>query len=142
MPSGEAPERVASAPSPPTERERGPAQLHPTQSQLGRTAFRWAMAGLFVIVGTAKLVGVPATVSLFDAVGFGQWFRYFVGTCELLGAALLAFPTTAPAGAIALGFVMVGAVGTEVFLLHRLPVSSVPVLVAVLILARMLRSPS
>jgi putative oxidoreductase len=38
-----------------------------------------ALAVTFLMAGGSKLVGVPAMVSLFDALGLGQWFRYVTG---------------------------------------------------------------
>ena len=43
-------------------------------------------AGMFLIVGFLKLSGDPRLVGLFDAIGFGQWFRYVTGSLEVLGA--------------------------------------------------------
>jgi putative oxidoreductase len=103
------------------------------------TMLRWFFVGLFLIVGTAKLVAYPSAVTLFNEVGVGQWFRYVVGACEVLGAVLLARASTALAGVVVLGFMLVGAAGTEVFILHRLPVSSGFTLIGVAILARALR---
>src|SRR6516165_4794512 len=52
-----------------------------------------ALAALFVLTVWDKLYGVPPMV--FEKVGLGQWFRYFTGVLELLGAALLLWPGTA-----------------------------------------------
>ena len=35
-----------------------------------------ALAAMFLLAGGSKLAGVPAMVSLFDAVGVCRWFRY------------------------------------------------------------------
>ena len=35
-----------------------------------------ALAAMFFMAGGSKLAGAPAMVSLFDALGLGQWFRY------------------------------------------------------------------
>jgi putative oxidoreductase len=109
---------------------------------IARTMLRWSVVALFAVVGIAKLAGAPPTVALFDAVGFGQWFRYVVGTAETVGACLLAYSPTALPGALMLVTVMVGAVGTELFILHRAPVSSVAALTPVALLLLTWRRPT
>lgn len=85
---------------------------------------RWALVLVFVGAAAMKLSGQPATVALFAAVGFGQWFRYAVASYELTGAMLLAYPRTTVIGAAALSALMVGAARTEIMILDRVPVSS------------------
>lgn len=87
-------------------------------------ALRWALAVEFVGAAAMKLTGQPATVALFAAVGFGQWFRYAVGSYELIGATLLVYPRTTVIGTIALSALMLGAARSEIFILDRLPLSS------------------
>ncbi|GEM_PF-2620098 len=99
------------------------------------TLLRWAVALIFLGAGAAKLVGIPSTVALFEAVGFGQWFRIGVGSVEVVGAALLASPLTALPAAVGLSLLMVGAAGTEVVVLHRPPVLSGAMLLALLMVA-------
>jgi hypothetical protein len=41
-----------------------------------------ALALMFLMAGS-KLAGVPPMVSLFDALGLGQWFRYVTGVIEV-----------------------------------------------------------
>src|SRR5947209_19797907 len=50
------------------------------------------LAGVFFLVGGAKLVGRPDMVALFRDIGVGQWFRYLTGAVEVTGAALLVIP--------------------------------------------------
>jgi putative oxidoreductase len=96
---------------------------------------RWALVVVFVGAATMKLTSQPETVGLFRAVGLGQWFRFAVGSCELIGAALLAYSRTTVIGAVGLSALMLGAVGTEVMILDRVPVSSGTTLVALVVLA-------
>jgi len=58
-------------------------------------------AGMFLMVGFFKLSGDPRMVGLFDAIGFGQWFRYVTGSLEVLGAVLLLIPRLSGLGAVA-----------------------------------------
>ena len=99
------------------------------------TLLRWGLVAMFIGAGAAKLLGMPAMVTLFAMVGVGQWFRYAVGAYELIGAALLAYPTTEGIGARALITLMLGAAGTEILILQRPPLSSGLTLVALVVTA-------
>ena len=48
-------------------------------------------------------------VAEFELIGLGQWFRYFTGLLEVLGAVALLVPRVAFYGAALLATVMVGA---------------------------------
>ena len=56
---------------------------------------RIVLALAFAAAGAAKLAGVPQMVATFEAIGFGQWFRYVTGGIEVVGAILLLLPATA-----------------------------------------------
>src|SRR5258707_10193420 len=96
-----------------------------TSIQSGRPARRigaWTLqsilAAAFLAAGSAKLAGVPFMVELFDQIGLGQWFRIVTGAVEVVGAVALVVPGLASIGALWLGFTMVCAVTTHVFILH------------------------
>jgi len=55
-------------------------------------------------------------VALFDAIGWGQWFRYVTGTVETSAAVLLLIPSAAVFGAMLLIPTMIGAVTANLFL--------------------------
>jgi uncharacterized membrane protein YphA (DoxX/SURF4 family) len=76
------------------------------------------LAAAFLAAGSAKLAGVPYMVDLFEHIGLGQWFRVATGVVEIIGAVALVFPGLASIGALWLGFTMVCAVATHVFVLH------------------------
>jgi fucose permease len=57
-------------------------------------------------------------VAEFDAVGLGQWFRYFTGTLEIVGAVLLLMPKTTGFGALLLAGICGGAFFAQLFALH------------------------
>ena len=82
------------------------------------------LAGIFFIVGGAKLVGRQDMVTLFRDVGIGQWFRYLTGGIEVTGAVLLVAPLFAGISALALAGVMIGATLIELFVLHRPPIAA------------------
>ena len=72
---------------------------------------------MFLLAGGSKLLGAPAMVGLFDAIGIGQWFRYVTGLIEVGSALALLVPSFAVFGALALVATMVGAIVTAS--LHR-----------------------
>ena len=83
---------------------------------------RILLALAFGAAGAAKLAGVSQMVQVFDAVGFGQWFRIVTGVVELAGAVLLLVPATGFFGGVLLLATMVGAVGTHLVLIGGNPV--------------------
>jgi putative oxidoreductase len=92
----------------------------------------WVVRGLlalaFASAGGAKLYGVPMLVEEFQHMGLGQWFRYFTGTLELLGAVLILLPSLAAFGAVLLICIMIGAT-----LMHLLVIGGSPVPALVLL---------
>jgi putative oxidoreductase len=90
------------------------------------------LAAMLAFVATPKLLGDPAAVAGFKAIGFGQWFRYLAGACELAGAIGLLIPRLCGPAAIGLVGLMVGATLTNLFLLPgAAPVAVVTVLLGV-----------
>lgn len=89
----------------------------------------------FLAAGGAKLAGVEMMVATYDAIGVGQWFRYFTGIVEIVGVALLWLGNRQVLGAAVLGATMVGAVLTHWFILGP---SAVPAIVLGLISAAVL----
>ena len=81
-----------------------------------------ALAVMFLMAGGSKLAGVPAMVSLFDAIGVGQWFRYVTGVIEVASGIALLVPSAAIFGAMLLIPTMLGAIVTNVFIVHVSPV--------------------
>jgi putative oxidoreductase len=81
-----------------------------------------ALAVMFLMAGGSKLAGVPAMVSMFDAIGVGQWFRYVTGVIEVTAGIALLVPSAAIFGAMLLIPTMLGAIATNVFIAHTSPV--------------------
>ena len=92
----------------------------------------WVVKGLlalaFVSAGSAKLYGVPMLVEEFQHIGLGQWFRYFTGGLEILGAILLLLPQRALFGALLLICIMIGATVTHLFVIGGSPVPAIVLL--------------
>ena len=61
-------------------------------------------------------------VSLFDAIGLGQWFRYVTGVIEVTSGIALLVPAAAIFGALLLIPTMLGAIVTNLFIIHGSPV--------------------
>jgi hypothetical protein len=57
-------------------------------------------------------------VDLFHRIGLGNWFRYFTGVVEVLGALLVAIERTAVIGLAMLATTMLGAVLIVAFKMH------------------------
>jgi putative oxidoreductase len=93
--------------------------------RIGAWALQGILAAAFLAAGFAKLAGVPFMVDLFEQVGLGQWFRVVTGVVEVTGAVVLLVPGLASIGALWLGFTMVGAVATHVFILHTSPAPAI-----------------
>jgi len=75
-----------------------------------------ALAVMLLMAGASKLVGAPTTVSLYAAIGLGQWFRYVTGAIEVSTAITLLVPSAALFGAIVLVPMMFGAVTANLIL--------------------------
>lgn len=88
------------------------------------------LAVMFLFAGGSKLVGAPAMVNLFAAIGWGQWFRYFTGAVEVSAAVALLLPAAALFGALLLVPTMVGAAIANLFLGQSPAVPLVLLLVA------------
>jgi putative oxidoreductase len=76
------------------------------------------LAAAFVAAATAKLIGVPMMIQVFDAIGLGQWFRIVTALVEIAGAAALLIPGFAALGALWLAVTMFFATLSHLFILH------------------------
>lgn len=54
----------------------------------------------FLGIGIEKLTGTMGTVPFFDAIGWGQWFRYVTGALDTVGALLIFVPRWTSYGAL------------------------------------------
>ncbi|MGH3377527.1 MAG: DoxX family protein [Actinoallomurus sp.] len=73
----------------------------------------------FLLIASAapKFAGQRDAVDTFTRIGWGQWFRYFTGTCEAAGAIGLVVPRLATPAAIGLVGLMIGAALTQLLVL-------------------------
>lgn len=80
-----------------------------------------------------KFFGQETAVEMFDEIGYGDWFRYFVATCELAGAIGLVVPRLAGLAASCLIALLVGAVGFLVFVLDDPQLVVTPIILGALL---------
>jgi putative oxidoreductase len=97
------------------------AAMRRSPRRLGAWALQVVVAAAFFAAGAAKLAGVPFMIEIFDQIGVGQWFRIVTGVVEIAGAFALVCPGMAAIGGLWLGFTMVCAVATHVFVLLSSP---------------------
>ena len=102
---------------------------------IARWAVQIALAAMFLLAGGSKLLGVPAMVALFEAIGVGQWFRYVTGLIEVSSAIALLIPSFAVFGALALVATMVGAIVTHLFIVGGSPAMPVILLLGSAVVA-------
>jgi len=95
-------------------------------------AFQVLAAAQFFLTGLDKISDAPVMVQLFATVGFGQWFRYFTGTLEIVGSVLILMPRLAVLGAAVLVMVLMGALTAHMTIL---PFSPAKVIVLLLMTA-------
>jgi len=71
-------------------------------------------AAAFVFGAVPKVTSDPLAVAGFDAIGFGDWFRYLIGTLEIAGAVALLIPRLCGLAGLAFVGLMIGAVVTQI----------------------------
>lgn len=91
------------------------------------------LAALFLYQGVDKFSERRLWLRVFEDIGFGQWFRYFTGVVEVLGALMLLIPRTT---LIAVGLLVCTMIGA--LLVHVLVIGVGPQTIFVGILLVML----
>jgi len=93
-----------------------------TEASRAKTISIWVLrlllAALFLFASVMKITSQPMMVAEFGQVGLGQWFRYFTGALELVGAVALLVPRVSVLGGLLLLLVDIGAFVAQVFALH------------------------
>ncbi len=80
--------------------------------KIARWVLRVLLGMAFLLIGTTKLAGIANTVAYFEAIGWGQWFRYLTGSLDVVGVLLLFVPGYTFYGTI----MLVSSVGTATVL--------------------------
>ena len=90
----------------------------------------------FLVIGATKFSsGRGEWYRIFELIGLGQWFRYFTGAVQVLGAVLLLFRTTRTAGAAMLGCTMIGAMFVDIFIVHAVGFALAPLILLCIVAA-------
>ena len=97
-----------------------------TALKYGTLVLKILLTLAFGAAGTFKLIGNPDMVAVFDAIGWGQWFRYLTGAIEVGAVVLLWVPGRQAIGAALLVATMIAAVAFHLLVLGP---SALPALV-------------
>jgi len=83
-----------------------------------KTIATWAVVTLLAVsmaaAGIGKLMGVEMLHQSFANMGLPQWFGYFIGACEFLGAIALFVRKLSALAASGLIVIMLGAIGYHI----------------------------
>lgn len=91
--------------------------MSPQMKNYALMAIRALLSLAFAAAGLSKLAGVEMMVGTFEAIGWGQWFRYVTGIIEVGSAILLWIPGLIWIGAGLLTCTMACAVLFHIFVL-------------------------
>ena len=114
-----------------------PEETHPGVN-IADLMIRLGVAIVFLIAGAEKFYLTNPNshwVSMFNQIGLGEWFRYFTGVVEILGAALILIPRTVRIGVALLAVTMASAAVIVFFVLGQRGESLFPVLILLGLLA-------
>jgi putative oxidoreductase len=89
-----------------------PTSTSPKWQAIVSWVLRVVLGVAFLLIGATKFTGTANTVEYFEAIGWGQWFRYLTGFLDVGGVALLFIPRCTFYGTI----VLISSVGTATVL--------------------------
>lgn len=92
---------------------------------------RAAVAIAFLSIGYSKFESQSIWIRTFNEIGLGDWFRYFTGAIQMLGAVLVLIPRTCLVGIGLLSCTMIGAALIWIFVLHAPGNAVIPAVVLV-----------
>jgi hypothetical protein len=91
--------------------------IHHPKLQVLSWALQLAVAGILLQTLFFKFTGAEESVYIFTTLGVEPWGRIGSGIVELIAAALLLVPATAPFGALLTMGLMAGAIGSHLTIL-------------------------
>jgi putative oxidoreductase len=91
--------------------------------RIARELLLWAITLMLIMVfvraGLDKFDPSSGWAKAFNFWGYPVWFRMVIGVLEIAAALLLLWPRTAAYGAAIIIIVMLGGMGTHIFVEHR-----------------------
>ena len=91
--------------------------------RIGREVLLWGLTGMLIMVfvraGWDKFDDASGWARAFNFWGYPVWFRVLIGALELGAALLLVWPRTAAYGAAMIMVIMLGGMGTHLFVERR-----------------------
>ena len=88
-----------------------------------------------VVLGASKIAAHPFMVEAFARIGFGEWFRYVIGTAEIAGALALLNERYAAEAAMLLTYLMLGALIAQLGVIGGDPLAVLLILSATFVIA-------
>jgi putative oxidoreductase len=73
----------------------------------------YVLALIFLLSGSAKLVGLEFELRAFERWGYPLWFMYMTGALEVTGSIAILMPRISALVSACLAGLMIGAVGTH-----------------------------
>jgi putative oxidoreductase len=92
---------------------------------------RLGVAIAFLMIGASKFESESTWIRTFNEIGWGDSFRYFTGSVQILGAILVLIPRTCLIGIGILSTTMLGAVLIWILVLHKPGNAPIPALVLI-----------
>lgn len=93
-------------------------------------ALSWLFGFYFLGVAVMGVIGAPHIVHTFDAIGWGNGFRYLTAFLQAAAGVLLLFPRVRFHGAILAALILIGATVTRIVVLASSP--ALPILLGLL----------
>lgn len=91
----------------------------PARAGRGTNIALWVLQAVTAVAvlgaGASTVAGAAQPVEIFEAIGFGDWFRYLVGLLQLGGAVGLLLPRLCGLAGLALVGMWLVAIGTHLF---------------------------
>jgi len=93
----------------------------------------WILGLLFVASGILKLLNLDSmSASVFTRANYPNWFFVLTAILEIIGGSLSIIKSTKKYGLIIIELVMVGAIGTHIFIKDELTHLIVPIVILLL----------
>lgn len=94
------------------------ATKKPKALSIGIWILRVLLGVMFLFAAAMKISAQPMMVAEFEAIGLGQWFRYFTALVEVVGGLAILVPRFSLIGIGLLLLIDVGAFIAQVAILH------------------------